>query len=72
MGVGVLPFGNSKRKVLVFVIHHFMSAEELNVAHHPRAFMVLLILLMSIGSTLSVCHTEGTVKKVLHKSKVQL
>lgn len=52
MGVGVLLFMNSKRKVLVFVIHHFISAEDLNVAPYPRAFMTLLLLLMSVGSTL--------------------
>lgn len=40
--------GNSKSKVLVFVIHHFISAEELNVAPRPRQFMTLVFLFVPV------------------------
>lgn len=42
----LLPFVNLKSKALVFVIHHFISAEELNVAPHARVFVTLVFLLV--------------------------
>lgn len=47
------------------------SADIKCVAPCPRAFMTLLILLMPVGFTLSMCHAEGTVKRAFHESKVQ-
>lgn len=64
-GVLFLPSVNSRIKVLVFAILHYISAKELNVVPYPRAFMTLLILLMSIASSLSSCHVEGQVKRVI-------
>lgn len=47
-GGRILPFVNSKSKALVFVTHHFQSAEELNVVPHPRLFMTLVFLCVPV------------------------
>lgn len=41
-----LPVVNSKSKALAFVIHPFISAEELKMDPHPRVFMTLVFLLV--------------------------